>query len=153
MQQQQRHSTIRTIQHMFYKHILHKHILHHIFCRAGSCQLALPHRGARARENDEEQVEEHFDDLGDNLSGLGGDLALYAAEVYVEELEPDLLAEKIQPEVECLMAFFFYGVSYIPTIPSVYISRNLDEAHSVMMAAGPTSTLQSSAEEKHAPPP
>ena len=52
-------------------------------------------------------VEDHWDDLGDDLSGLGGDLILYMADTYIEKLEPDFLAEKITPEVEGLPILFF----------------------------------------------
>ena len=43
------------------------------------------------------EVEDHYDDLGDDLSGLGGDLALYLADTHIEkievETESDLEAE------------------------------------------------------------
>ena len=84
-----------------------------------------------------QQVEDHFDDLGDDLSGLGGDLALHTADTYVEELEPDFLAEKIEPEVGGLLALHFRGSAALPDLPSVFIARNLDEACSALLAAGP----------------
>ena len=51
-------------------------------------QKGLEKRKAKKRK---QEVEQHFDDLGDCSAGLGGDLALLSADVYigVEEADPE----------------------------------------------------------------
>ena len=52
-------------------------------------------------------VEEHYDDLGDDLSGLGGDIDFWSATYHVEEYEPNSSSD--EEHVSGMITSFIHG--------------------------------------------
>ncbi len=53
-------------------------------------------------------MEEHYDDLGDDLSGLGGDVDMFVATYLTERYEPDT-TESDEEHVASMTYTYFHG--------------------------------------------
>ena len=63
-------------------------------------------------------VEDHYDDLGDNLSGLGGDLEYHMADVAIAPHEEDDLTDRIDEEcIQGMLTWWFRGEGSLPQCP------------------------------------
>ena len=56
-------------------------------------------------------VEDHHDDLGDDLSGLGGDIEMFAATYFTQEHEPNT-SDSEEEHLGDMIYTHFYGISH-----------------------------------------
>lgn len=81
-------------------------------------------------------VEEHYDDLGDYLSGLGGDLEWLAAAYVVENYEPNTSSseEDVATGTETT---YFHGAPAPPLSLPQHKVRDVSASFQALIAAGP----------------
>ena len=83
-------------------------------------------------------MEDHYDDLGDDRSGLG-DVTLYAADIVIEQSSHFLSSSSsfIEGELVGLASFQFFGV-VVPKIPDrVHIANDMEEVTTLLSSLGP----------------
>ena len=63
-------------------------------------------------------VEEHYDDLGDDLSGLGGDLDYHLADIIISPHEEEESTDRIDEEcIQGMLTWWFRGDGSLPQCP------------------------------------
>ena len=63
-------------------------------------------------------VEDNYDDLGDNLSGLGGDLEYHMADAVIAPYEEDDCVDRIDEEcIQGMLTWWFRGEGSLPQCP------------------------------------
>ena len=84
-------------------------------------------------------MEDHYDDLGDNLSGLGGDLEYHMADVAIAPHEEDDSTDRIDEEcIQGMLTWWFRGEVSLPQCPpDTMIAGNLEQLMTLLAEAGP----------------
>ena len=81
-------------------------------------------------------VEEHYDDLGDDLSGLGGDIEMFAATYMVVDYEPDT-DDSDEDHLGGMTYSFFHGGPHRVITPKILTCRDPDALIALLARIGP----------------